>query len=115
MTYGDQNMYSCCRDCPSCKRSVPGKNFLGRDECSKCIYERKLFLSDAKYDLTGKFCKVCKEKIETSRHKYCSKECALKAEGEQNKKVWFRNIKGEKRSFKYKFGKGANSGKSEQI
>jgi hypothetical protein len=78
-----------------CNIDRPIEDFLGKPECFKCGYAKKL-----KELKTKKRCKICKTLIQKGRWKFCSKECAKEGKNIQDREYWTSNLKGEKNKWK---------------
>jgi hypothetical protein len=78
--------------CLTCCADKNVKDFLmGKKECYKCVYERKINKENSKPKINK--CRVCTKNCSEHRWVYCSKKCAEIGELKQNREYWFNVIK----------------------
>ncbi len=83
--------------CPNCGEDRHEKDFLGKAQCYKCIYQEK---TQANSKTENKICKECKKLVEVKRTYFCSDKCMQKYHSKKNKLYWFRVMTVEKVDWK---------------
>lgn len=83
-------------ECSFCNKLVKIEDFMGKDRCYKCEYQRKLKI------IPKKGCKICGKPRPPKKISYCSTECARIAYLDQMKNYWVKNLakRSEKVSWK---------------
>jgi hypothetical protein len=74
--------------CPECHIEMLDKDFFGKEVCYRCIYKVKMQNQE-----NGKFCRICRSKINSSRWVYCSTKCSNIGELKMKKDYWSLKIK----------------------
>lgn len=76
--------------CPECQVDRKDNDFLGKENCYKCQYKKKV----ENYNPIIKVkCKQCsKEFIKSNRWVYCSWQCQQESEAKQKKGYWTNNL-----------------------
>ena len=70
--------------CPQCGENRVDKDFLGKEICFKCQYQKKMESDEKKV----KTCRICHSPIGLHRWVYCSDKCARKGEKALKKDYW---------------------------
>ena len=76
--------------CPECNIDRKSSDFLGKSNCYKCQYKKKIAALDRHYT---RVCKGCGDKfLKSNRWIYCSSECQRAAEIIQKREYWTNHV-----------------------
>lgn len=73
--------------CISCNEIRDKKDFFGKKECYKCIYNKKV-RQLSRY----RKCKICGKQLKKDKWAYCDDECALAGKVKHRKEYWTNQI-----------------------
>lgn len=87
--------------CKTCNEQRAKEDFLlGKEECYKCIYKKKMEAEAGPEKKLPNICKICGTKVKPPKTAFCCDECAQIGWKKQRKEYWPRNISSSGVTFK---------------